>query len=75
MVALSAHFLHDLQPGHFDLPGVSAQACTLAIHTGFLTSQLPGITLVDFRVTGDRLAELVDLSNLHSVPLPPPIQA
>ena len=74
VICLSVHFLHDLQPGHADLPGNAAMACSMAIHTGLLAGGIPTVVLTVLVMKGFFLPRQFTRFSVLSVPIPPPIQ-
>jgi hypothetical protein len=74
VICLSAHFLHDIQPGHTDLPGIAAMACSLAIHTGLLASVVTAIVLAVLVIKLIFFPRQFARFSVLSVPIPPPIQ-
>lgn len=74
VICLSAHFLHDLQPDHTDLPGSAAMACSMAIHTGLLAGVIPTVVLAILVMKMIGLPRQFTRFSVLSVPIPPPIQ-
>ena len=73
VICVSAHFLHDLQPGHGDLLGVKASFCSQMIHIGLLLGIAPVVILVVFIIKAVFPLRLFPLFAVVSVPIPPPI--
>ena len=73
VICLSSHFLHDLQPGHTDLPGSAAMACSMAIHSGLLAGVIPTVILAVLMKKVHTLTRTFTHFSVLSVPIPPPI--
>lgn len=77
VICLAAHFLHDLQPGHFDFQGAgpASRVCHMAIHSGVLGGIVPSLALAIFVYWIVSFPQVFNRSGSHTVLLPPPILA
>lgn len=74
VICLAAHFLHDLQPGHTDLPGIAAMMCSMAIHSGLLSVGITAVVLMVLVMKLIFFPRQFARFLVLSVPIPPPIQ-
>ena len=73
-LSIGIHFLHDLQPGHADILGISSGSCNGAIHFGFFTGVFPAMFLIALLVKIEPTCWQFPRKRNLSVFVPPPIR-
>jgi hypothetical protein len=73
VICLTAHALHDLQPGHMDFHGAASRFCNMVIHSGALVGLVPAISILALIIGLILFQQLTEHSGALSVPIPPPI--
>jgi len=72
--SVGVHFLHDLQPGHSDILGISSGSCNGAIHYGIFMGVIPAIFLISLFVKIEPTCWQFPRTRKLSVFVPPPIR-
>jgi len=72
--SVGVHFLHDLQPGHSDILGISSGSCNGAIHYGIFTGVIPAMFLIALLVKIEPTCWQFPQTRILSVFVPPPIR-
>jgi len=72
--SVGVHFLHDLQPGHSDILGISSGSCNGAIHFGLFSGEFPVMFLVVLLVKIEPTYWRFPRTSQLSVVVPPPIR-
>ena len=73
-VSVGVHFLHDLQPGHSDILGISSGSCNGAIHYGIFTGVIHTMFLIALLVKIEPTCWQFPRTRKLSVFVPPPIR-
>jgi len=72
--SIGSHFLHDLQPGHSDILGISSIICNGTLHFGIYMDVFPAVLIVALLVKIEPSSRRFPRINKLSVLVPPPIR-
>gem|GEM_PF-1311429 len=73
-LSVGVHFLHDLQPRHADILGISSGSCNGALHYGIFTGVIPTMFLIALLVKDESASWFFLRTSTLSVFVPPPIR-